>query len=487
MKKLIVCLAAFGLGALLVFLVSPNHNGGALILAVEAPPPLTGPSEALRGAESFLSVPLSITAREAEALVDAALVNPLYDVRRQKLDDSYGESVADVLVERTGPAEVSFEDDKARVTIPFRFESLIRWKGKILGLSSSTKQEIFGGGKLLFEMKPAIDRDWKIHLGGALSVQWKENPAITLLGQKVGIARFLSSLLEDRSSDLFIRAEEELNRSARLRERAEEHWRGLAKPILLSKSPRLSLTVRPLALSIPPFTARGEILSAPVALRCLLSVASGGGEEPPPAPPLPELTLLPPNLEPGILLNVDARVSYSALEEYLADSHQGSLDLPGGGAVTIKNLALYGSGKKLIVALDISGVDPLGSALSGKVYLGGVPVYSRDDRVLRLEELEFDENSTSGLMRAASWIARPVIEKKIQEALVFPLDELRKGALTSLGETLGGKQISDGVTLEGSVEALELESLSLDAEGLNLSFSLGGRVLLQYNPIGGKY
>ena len=125
---------------------------------------------------------------------------------------------------------------------------------------------------------------------------------------------------------------------AAMKERAKEQWEKLDSPIPLTDSPRLALSVRPLAVSIPPFTAKGGVLSANLALRCLLMVSSGEPEAVSSRPPLPELSPLPPNLDPGVLVNLDAFISYGALEEFLSGRPMDPLDLPGGAydfAVTI--------------------------------------------------------------------------------------------------------------------------------------------------------
>lgn len=494
MKKLFYAIKACVIGSLAFFLVSaataeqevtldqeaPPATEQEVILDPEAPPAIEKGMPPAPPAESFLSVPVTITAAEAERLLGDALGNPLYNVKGQKLDDSYGESAADVLVERTGPVTVSMEDGRTCVTLPFRLESLVRWKGKILGISSSTKQEVFGGGRLRLNVTPRIDRDWTIRLDGSLSVEWKENPAITILGQKIGITRFLSSLLEDRTADLLRRAEEELNRSARLKERAREQWERLCSPIPLTDSPPLALSVRPLAVSISPFTAKRGVLSAGLALRCLLTVSSGLPETASPHPPLPDLSPLPPNLDPGVLVNLDAFISYGALEKFVSDRPLDPLDLPGGGQVTVEKITLFGSGEKLVAAADISGKAPLGAPLRGKVYLTGKPVFSREEQVLRIEGVDFDEDSTRGLTRMASWIVRPLLAREIGKNLVFPLGELRQKTLVSLGEAVRGRQVSDEVMMDGSVASLDLERFSLDVDGIRLSFSMGGTVSLKY-------
>jgi hypothetical protein len=137
MKKIVAALLACALGSLAFFLVSATTEEKEVVLAPAAPPAIEKKITTAPPAESFLSVPLSISAEEAERLLGDALGNPLYNVKGQKLDDSYGESAADVLVERTGPVTVSMEDGRTCVTLPFRFESLVRWKGNILGITET--------------------------------------------------------------------------------------------------------------------------------------------------------------------------------------------------------------------------------------------------------------------------------------------------------------------------------------------------------------
>ncbi len=60
-------------------------------------------------------------------------MNPLYNVKGQKLDDGFTETDADVLVEKDRARSRSSGKQRRTVFAPFRFESLIRWKGNIFG------------------------------------------------------------------------------------------------------------------------------------------------------------------------------------------------------------------------------------------------------------------------------------------------------------------------------------------------------------------
>jgi hypothetical protein len=110
----------------------------------------------------------------------------------------------------------------------------------------------------------------------------------------------------------------------------------------------------------------------------------------------------------------------------------------------------------------------------------GRPVYSRDDEVIRMEDADFEERTNSALAKAAAWLARPALLKQMTERMVWPLAELREQTAASLSEMLKGRRVADSLVMEGDLSSLSLESLSVGADGLRLSLSLGGEVALRY-------
>ena len=466
-------------GSAVFLLLSRSFGSEDIVLSVDIPSEETLVISEDKGAESFLSVPVSITAEETARLIEEGLTNPLYDVKGQKLDDSYGESAADILVEKTGPVKVTLENDRASFSLPFRFDSMVSWKGQILSIPTSTRKQVLGSGNLLLTLAPTVDADWVIHPSATMSIEWERKPSIDILGQSVGLAKILSSILEDRAGELLQELEEEINSSVRLRDSALKGWQELSAPVQIHSSPDLWLVVKPEAVSLSPFTARKNVFSATMALRAYLTATS---EKPlllQPAP-LPPLLALPPDVEPGVLLNLGLFLSYKALEKYMSSQPMPPLAVPGGGEVTVKNISLLGSEGQLVASADISGTSPLGGNVSGQVFLSGKPVLSREDQILRVEDVDFDESSTEGLLKAASWIARPFLAREIAKKLIFPLAPLRKNLLDSLASSLSGSQISPELILDGSLSTLTLDEFFVGWDGVRLRLSLGGAAAVQY-------
>ncbi|MDI9370552.1 MAG: DUF4403 family protein [Synergistaceae bacterium] len=442
-----------------------------------APPPEDTPEETPDPRESYISVPIFTTADEAAGMLEAALVNPLYDVKDEVIDRSFGESRADLLLEKTGRVGVSFAEGAAGFSLPFRFSSIVSWRGEILGISSSARKEIMGAGRLHLDLSPALEEDWRLKLNGAARLEWTSSPTLNILGQEIGIASLLTDLFNRRSGDLLASAEEEINRSARIREHAEKEWEGLFEPIRLSEDPDLWLSVTPISLAMPPFSARDGKLTATAGLKCLLSItAERPGERMP--SPLPGLEAMGPNMEPGVLLNVESIISYAALGDYVTSMEMPEIDIPG-GSVTVNRVEFFGRGESLVAEADISGRGP-GGAVEGKIYIMGRPVYSRDDEVVRMEDADFEEKTNSALAKAAAWLARPALLKEMTERMVWPLGELRERTAESLSDMLKERWIADDVMMEGDLSNLSLEGLSVGADGLRLSLTMGGGVSLRY-------
>lgn len=472
-------------GSAVFLLITRSFGSEDIVLSVDIPSEETLVISEDKGAESFLSFPVSITAEETARLIEDGLANPLYDVKGQKLDDSYGESAADILVEKTGPVKVTLENDRADFSLPFRFDSMVSWKGQILSIPTSTRKQVLGSGTLLLTLAPKVDENWVIHPGATLSIEWERKPSIDILGQSVGLAKILTSILEDRAGDLLLQLEEEINTSVRLRDSAQKGWQELYTPVQINSSPDLWLVVKPESISLSAFTARKNIFSASLALRAYLTATS---EKPLPLQPapLPPLLALPPDVEPGVLLNVDLSLSYKALEEYMSSQSMPPLAIPGGGEVIVKNISFLGSEARLVVSADIAGASPLGGNVSGQVFLSGKPVLSLEDQVLRVEDVDFDESSTKGLLKAASWIARPFLAREIAKKLVFPLTPLRKNLLDSLASSMSANRISPELILDGSMSTLTLDDFSVGRDGVRLRLSLGGAAALKYEEGKGK-
>lgn len=476
-KEYFAVTAAFLLGSFLLIL--QRLNAPPTTLSIEPPAkamavPLAG------GAESVLSIPVSITEEEATRLLDSRLENPLYEAMGERISMGYGDATADVLLEKTAPLSVSFRDGKAAFALPFRFHAMFSWKGNILKIPAKTTQEAFGSGVLRVYVTPGLDEQWRIRLNDAsATLEWEKKPSLRVFGQAVGVAKILSSTLDREAAELVKKAEDALNASAAVRDHAQFQWERLHAPIRLDDAPELWLSVLPLSVGMPPVVVENGRLSALLSLRSHLTVTTER-PDPLPAPPLPLLHSMPRGTTPGFLLNVEGFLSYKALARYVMKNGMPPVELPGGGKAIVQDIAFYTGQGRLITAAEISGTALFRRPVSGTIYLQGIPVYSREEQLLRVTEVSFEEHTKDILLKAATWLMKPSLTKAVEKRLFFPLGDLGDKAARALESAFQGEKISPELTADGSVTSLDMEGFGLGKDGLTLSFVVGGEITLEY-------
>jgi hypothetical protein len=129
---------------------------------------------------------------------------------------------------------------------------------------------------------------------------------------------------------------------------------------------------------------------------------------------------------------------------------------------------VFGNGDRLAAAVDVEAERQgglLGRRTSGRIYLEGRPDYDSASRVLGLREFDFDENTTSGLARAAAWLAKPLLVRRMEESLRFPLAEKTDEAKELLRRALENLT-NEEMSVSGDVHDVTVEGLFVTPKAL---------------------
>jgi hypothetical protein len=179
-------------------------------------------------------------------------------------------------------------------------------------------------------------------------------------------------------------------------------------------------------------------------------------------------------------------LDYGALDTKLnADLAGRRLEMGEGRSLTIEKIAVSGNGKRLVLALDIRALEGMGLLSrhrAGTIYVSGVPVWDRFRQEIRLEQVDFDEGTTQGLLRTAAWIGRPILLERLGKAAVFPLAKAAGDARIALGRVLKNQQVGSGLSFSGSARQVALESVAVTEKGLALLVRAEGTAALEWRP-----
>ncbi len=478
-RKALLAAVLVGIAVLGAWFVLPR-TGRISVTPPAANPP--GPLPEPPG--STIEIPLAVSMEDLRTLARTRLPEEISGASpvRESLFDGRGSYV----VKKDGDPDVKAEDGRLVLSVPVRFHARLNGTGTALGISVPVSLAAEGALTIELSMKPSISPDWKVLTQPRILLKWRQAPGTRVLGVRVTFQGAAEEFLRSRIEEALPRIDAVLNDSIRLREKAEKEWVDLQEPTRLSTSPDLWLHVRPTSVSLPPLDIEPDRVSLDTRIDTQLALDTK-------KPRNSETTPLPmvsgtggKTKTGGFSLQLPILLDYGALDTKLnADLAGRRLEMGEGRSLTIEKIAVSGNGKRLVLALDIRALEGMGLLSrhrAGTIYVSGVPVWDRFRQEIRLEQVDFDEGTTQGLLRTAAWIGRPILLERLGKAAVFPLAKAAGDARIALGRVLKNQQVGSGLSFSGSARQVALESVAVTEKGLALLVRAEGTAALEWRP-----
>lgn len=156
----------------------------------------------------------------------------------------------------------------------------------------------------------------------------------------------------------------------------------------------------------------------------------------------------------GFSIFLDAMLNYDSLST-IVNRHiaNKSFDFNKGPVkkkFIIKDCRLYGTGnEKLIIKVNFTGTD------NGTFYLTGKPVYTKENRILEIKDIDFDIKSKDALLKTSEWLFSRRIITEISRNTRFDLNEHIDSAKVRLNEQLNQEWVP-GIRSTGRIDDIEL-------------------------------
>lgn len=156
----------------------------------------------------------------------------------------------------------------------------------------------------------------------------------------------------------------------------------------------------------------------------------------------------------GFSIFLDALLNYDSLSNIL-NRHiaNKSFDFNKGPVrkkFIITDCKLYGTGnEKLIIRVNFSGTD------NGTFYLTGKPVYTRENRVLEIRNIDFDIRSKDALLKTSEWLFNRRIVNEISKYTRFDLGGYLDSAKVTINQQLNHEWVK-GISSQGRINDIQL-------------------------------
>lgn len=386
---------------------------------------------ALKKETSTLNVPIEASTDDLARVLNQTVRKDLY-----KGSTKTKGLTADVV--RNGPIVVSAADNFIYVTLPVTMTLSY-------GMFETQPMPL----KLKFKATAGITPDWRMqteiyYMGlsdllaeevgiGSLSLK----PRSIVEGITQPVQKVLSDLLAKKVNDLFP-----------LKTQVAKVWNIAQKPVLLDKSYSAWLKLTPREVVMSPLYAQNNKVRLTVGISTYADMVVGPEPAPQPLSPLPNLRQVN-SYDRAFRIALNADLFFRDLRAIAAPLLLNKQFDSDGKSIVIKDFDLYGNGDKLVVKLETQG------SVEGVFYLTARPAFNPQTNVFSVEDVDFDMQSQSLLLRSADWFLHGTIRGMIQEKLNMNLTERLEQSRQMAGKALSRVQLVEHLLLKGDIKNLK--------------------------------
>lgn len=368
---------------------------------------------------------------------------------------------ADII--RNGPIIASAADNYIYLTLPV---SVTLKAGYFQAPAITTK--------LRFKLTARVTPDWKVQAEiyyQGLSDLLAEEVRIGLLSVKPrSIVDGVTQPVQRLVSDLIAR---KLNEKFPLKEQVAKVWVSSQKPVLLDKNFSAWLSIAPQEVLLDPLYAQNNQVRLNVGIRSFADLAVGPAPSAGPVVPLPNLKLtngMDKTFRVALHTDLFYKDMVAIAGPLLLNKELGS----DGKSIILKEFDLYGNGDRLMIKVNMTG------SLDGIFTLSCKPVFNLQTRQFSVEDVEFDMENTSFLLRAANWLLHGTIRGIIQEKMNMNLTDRLEQAREMAGKALSRVTLADNIYLTGSIKTMKLHDVMVQQDRISIQVYTEGETAIVF-------
>lgn len=372
---------------------------------------------------------------------------------------------------------VFVNNDEITYRVPLRIWSKFSWKVEKFGLSVSDNYEATGVIALVYKTKIIIDNNWKLQSKTTSSgYTWIETPKINIVGVNIPVKSLADFALARTETMITAQIDKTLAESFKLDSYVSSLWNDIQKPMQMDTTYNLWIKIVPREILMSPFSSQPGRLKIPLAFSGI--VESTMGTAPLQSSPVPLPLLRKTYAQPGNFnINLGADITFEQISKVAAETLVGQTFKEGRKSVTVKDLSMYSSEGRAVLALDVTG------SVKGRIFLTGNMVYNKDSLTLSVTEPEFDIKTRNVLLKSANWLLHGMILKKITPYLTYNVAADLEGIRSDIDSMLKKYSLYEGVSLEGALDTISVTDLALVPGAVRLQANLRGNIKIKIGEL----
>jgi len=329
-----------------------------------------------------------------------------------------------------------------------------------------------GGVMLSFVTNFEIQSDWTLKTETVLSkYDWVKEPKLDLGFIQLPISAVANRLVEFSRTRISTIIDTQIRENFILKDYIGEAWKRLQQPIPLSIEDQLWVVMKPQSIGMTNLEKADSMVSATLVVETLAEANIGDRPESGNLKPLPEFMAIDKS-EGDFSINLFTAVPLDTLEQIAKETVLGYTFESGKRSVSVTDFEIYGQGNKLVCNTTLKG------DYNGSVYMIGTPFYNEKKNQLEIDDLKFELSTKKFIQKSMAWLFKKKIEKTIEEAMRYPLEENLNEYKQILNESLTHYPITSGVVLKGSMKDLTIGQTYVTEEFIHVVVKSDGQLQL---------
>jgi hypothetical protein len=384
---------------------------------------------------STINVPVEASTDELARALNQSISSELYR-------GSANSGGLNAILVRNGNISISASENSLFVTLPIA-----------MSLSYRVFETPSIPLKLKFRIKAEVTPDWRLktdvsYIG--LSDLLAEDMKIGFLSFKP--RKIVDDLVSPLQQKLSGQISQKINEQFHLKNEVATVWNMAHKPILMEKGFNAWLKLTPSEVMLYPLYAHDNRVKLSVGISTFAEMVVGPEPASQPPQPLPDLRLVN-SFDRTFRIALNTDLYYSDLRPIAEKLLLNKTFVSDGRSFTVRDFELYGNGDRLVVKLQTEG------ALDGIIYLTARPAFNSATNIFSLEDVDFDMQTRSLLLKSADWLLHGTIREMIHEKLNLNLTERLEKTRLMACKSLERLPLTDAVFMRGDIKALRFNDM----------------------------
>jgi len=365
-----------------------------------------------------------------------------------------------------------------KCNLPLKIWVRYRYKKTVLGVPVSTDYEATGAMNIDVSSAFSLTKDWKIATATTIGKYvWTETPKINAAGINIPVTFVADMAIKSLKGKISSSIDKSISDNFNLRSTMEQTWNVMQNPINVNKDYDVWLKINPVALYSTPIVGVGNKISFKLGMNSLIETSVGSAlTAPATKTKLPDYQMVNA-IKPEFQINTNINVSFDKITELAQKYVVGQEFKEGRKHVKITSITMFGQGENIVVVINVEG------SANGTVYCIGKLQYDNQTQALKITDFDFEMKTRNALLKSANWLLHKNFLKMIEPMLTISLKDQMQGAITSSNSFLKSYQIRKGATLNGNLNQITLDKITITPHSIILGGAASGSLKIELGDL----